>query len=147
MSELWDMLLMGPRVRERQKRDPEHCWDLCFRGKVISKEVLTKRLWRKKHLISQLREGRPFGMRVALQDKLGPLTNAFICSEVRPLTSAFICSEVRPLTTNFICPFLFTVACFDYPVVIFAGSKAATGKGEEGPIGSPTVCSPQEAQE
>lgn len=67
MGELWDMLAMGPRVRESLSRDPEHCWDLAFRGKEIKKEVLQKRLWRKKNFLSQLREGRPFGMRVALQ--------------------------------------------------------------------------------
>lgn len=74
------MLAMGPQVRESLTRDAEHCWDLVFRGKEIKKEQLQKRMWRKKALQSQLREGRPFGMRVALQDKLGALTNSYISS-------------------------------------------------------------------
>lgn len=69
-----------PQVRDSLSRDAEHCWDLAYRGKEIKKEVLQKRMWRKKALQSQLREGRPFGMRVALQDKLGPLTNSYISS-------------------------------------------------------------------
>jgi len=41
-------------------------------------QVLQKRFWRRKTLMTDLRAGRPFAMRDALLCKLGASTNAFL---------------------------------------------------------------------
>jgi len=76
MTSAWDMLLEFPPKEE--ERDTEHGWDLIFRGKEIKKDVILKRFWLKKTLLTELRVGRPFSMRDALQVKLGSWTNLFL---------------------------------------------------------------------
>ena len=68
--DLWDMLL--------KPKDAQGGWDLVFKGKEISKDVLQKRFWRRKNLMTDLRAGRPFAQREALCCKLGASTNSFL---------------------------------------------------------------------
>mmetsp|Transcript_28223 Transcript_28223/g.44023 ORF Transcript_28223/g.44023 Transcript_28223/m.44023 type:complete len:266 (+) Transcript_28223:1631-2428(+) len=70
MYDLWDMLFESQKDAAKEERS----WDLVYHGKEIKKEVLNKRFWLKKNLLSELRAGRPFSMREALQAKLGPWT-------------------------------------------------------------------------
>jgi hypothetical protein len=75
-NKLWDMLLTRPPKEEERSRDD--CWDLIFHGKEIKKEVLQKRFWLKKNLLTELRAGRPYSMRDALLVKLGVYTNIYL---------------------------------------------------------------------
>ena len=43
MHGLWRMLLLGPAARDGEARDPEHGWDLVYRGKEIRRDALVKR--------------------------------------------------------------------------------------------------------
>ena len=76
----------------------EHGWDLIYRGKEIKRDVIQKRFWLKKTLLTELRVGRPFSMRDALQAratdfpcstlnrrqvKLGSWTNLFLNTQDR----------------------------------------------------------------
>jgi hypothetical protein len=70
LVDLWDMLL--------KPKDAQGGWDLVFKGKEISKDVLQKRFWRRKNLMTDLRAGRPFAQREALCCKLGASTNSFL---------------------------------------------------------------------
>ena len=46
----------------------------------IKKEVIQKRYWLKKNLLTELRAGRPYSMRDALLAKLGVFTNVYLSS-------------------------------------------------------------------
>ena len=46
----------------------------------IKKEVILKRYWLKKNLLTELRAGRPYSMRDALLAKLGVFTNVYLSS-------------------------------------------------------------------
>mmetsp|Transcript_2139 Transcript_2139/g.6520 ORF Transcript_2139/g.6520 Transcript_2139/m.6520 type:complete len:964 (+) Transcript_2139:305-3196(+) len=81
MTSAWDMLLEFPPKEE--ERDVEHGWDLIYRGKEIKRDVIQKRFWLKKTLLTELRVGRPFSMRDALQVKLGSWTNLFLNTQDR----------------------------------------------------------------
>lgn len=75
MDDMCDLLLT-PQARPRRK--PGQCWDLVMLGKEIKKDVIQKRFWLKKALLSELRAGRPYSMRDALQVKIGALTQQFL---------------------------------------------------------------------
>ena len=65
----------------QDERSREDCWDLIYHGKEIKKEVLQKRYWLKKNLLTELRAGRPYSMRDALLVKLGVFTNVYLSSQ------------------------------------------------------------------
>ena len=77
-NKLWDMVLSRPPKEDTRSR--EDCWDLVFHGKEIKKDVIQKRYWLKKNLLTELRAGRPFSMRDALIVKLGAHTNTYLSS-------------------------------------------------------------------
>ena len=74
LQDLWAMLLTPSTVAKSGGGG----WELVFRGKEIKSEVLQKRFWRRKTLMTDLRAGRPFSQRDALVGKLGASTNAFL---------------------------------------------------------------------
>jgi len=74
LDDLWAMMLAPKQVAA----SGEGGWDLVFRGKEIKSDILQKRFWRRKNLMTDLRAGRPFQQRDALQCKLGASTNAFL---------------------------------------------------------------------
>jgi len=75
MTELWEMIL---EPHDASLDRAEHGWDLVFRGKEIPREALQKRFCMKKNLNTELRAGRPFSLRDALQSKAGPFLNALL---------------------------------------------------------------------
>ena len=77
-NKLWDMVLSRPPKEDSRSR--EDCWDLVFHGKEIKKDVIQKRYWLKKNLLTELRAGRPFSMRDALIVKIGIYTNTYLSS-------------------------------------------------------------------
>ncbi len=93
----------------------EHCWDLVYRGPAIKRDVLQKRLWRKKNLQNQLREGRPFSVRVALQVAVyfcvlfGCLCRLSLCVHVCISFFGRVTIRVRPvyIICNSVCLYIF----------------------------------------
>mmetsp|Transcript_43078 Transcript_43078/g.105323 ORF Transcript_43078/g.105323 Transcript_43078/m.105323 type:complete len:119 (+) Transcript_43078:95-451(+) len=77
MGDLFDMLVTPPE-RGGTVVKTEKSWDLAFVGREVKRDVLQKRFWLKKALLSELRAGRPYSMRDALQIKIGTLTHQFL---------------------------------------------------------------------